>query len=243
MKFGSLSVAFGFRFIFEVWWLKSAPGLTTPAGFGNLIAYFLRSCLHLGGDQVSESLREKSALPEAVVCEAVAVGGPSSSSHAAEPLEMVSRPLLDVSSVARDLEKLQSEVARGTSPARKRPRVGDGGMSTPRGDDVESKVSKGLTDGAAHRRAKNVREVRLLKLQSSRCESLVMLNPRGGRRRTKRNQSTRRKKSTKSPRSTRSQRSTAAEARALLVTQAVIPWARQFFAWRPSVAAPRHNYD
>ena len=54
--------------------------------------------------------------------------------------------------MARDLEKLQAEVARGSSPARKRPRTGDNGFVTPPVESVANKVAEGLANPAGGRR-------------------------------------------------------------------------------------------
>ena len=79
-------------------------------------------------------------------------GNAASSSQTAATLEVVTKPLPDVSSVARDLEKLQAEVARGTSPARKRPRTGVHGFVTPPLDSVVNKVAEGLAQPLEGRR-------------------------------------------------------------------------------------------
>ena len=95
------------------------------------------------GDQVSgDNVPDTSAVH---VLEDVTSAAPA---FPPAPPEVVARRLPDVSDIANDLEILREEVARGTSPPRKKARTVEPAAETPRA----SPVALGFASGAEHRR-------------------------------------------------------------------------------------------
>ena len=166
-------------------------------------------------------------------------GNAASSSQTAAPLEVVTKPLPDVSSVARDLEKLQAEVARGTSPARKRPRAGDHGFVTPPLDSVANKVTEGLAQPLEGRRGeKRGRSpspgAGIVAVQEIRDDSPLRHSKKDKKQRKDKDRK-------KSQRSTKSPESIDAAVQVLPGLRPATVLTLQFFAWLPSVAEPRRS--